>query len=82
MAGSIVMDPRKRRRRASEEAAAWWTSLQSEAVPRAEREQFVDWLRESPLHVAEFLWMAQVHDALKQYQRWNQVDTGDLRVNT
>jgi transmembrane sensor len=64
-----------RRKRASEEAAAWWVRLQTEELPRAEREQFVDWLRESAVHVAEMLRVAKVHGALEQFQRWAHVST-------
>jgi transmembrane sensor len=64
-----------RRKRASEEAAAWWVRLQTEELPRAEREQFVDWLRESAVHVAEMLRVAKVHGALEQFQRWADIST-------
>jgi len=60
----------ERRNRASEEAAQWCTRLQAPDVPRATREDFTAWLRESPLHVAEMLRMAQVHQALEQFEHW------------
>jgi transmembrane sensor len=69
------MDASDRRRRASEEAAAWWVRLRSEELARAEREQFVDWLRESAVHVAEMLRVAKVHDALEQFRGWVQIAT-------
>lgn len=71
------MDASDRRRRASEEAAAWWVRLQSEELARAEREQFVDWLRESAVHVAEMLRVAKVHDALEQFQGWAKIATDE-----
>jgi transmembrane sensor len=49
--------------------------LQSEELPKTEREQFVDWLRESQLHVAEMLRVAKVHDALEQSKSWHQIST-------
>jgi transmembrane sensor len=64
-----------RRKRASEEAAAWWVRLQAEKLPRAWREEFVDWLRESSVHVAEMLRVAKVHGALEQFQRWASIST-------
>jgi len=79
------MDTTERRRRAGEEAAHWWLQLQ-DAPSRAEREEFVDWLRESPLHVAEMLRIAQVHGALEQFKRWTALpierdnDTADDNV--
>ena len=69
------MDASDRRRRASEEAAVWWVRLQSEEPSRAEREQFVDWLRESAVHVAEMLRVAKVHDALEQFEGWSKIAT-------
>ncbi len=74
------MDARERRAVASEAAAEWWLRLQNEAMPAFEREQFVDWLRESPLHVGEMLRMAQVHDSLAQFQRWTGIATGSSQA--
>ena len=68
------MDARDRRRRAAQEAAEWWVLLEGEAS-RTEREQFVDWLRESALHVAEMLRMAQVRGAVAQFERWATLPT-------
>jgi transmembrane sensor len=64
------MDASERRRRAGEEAAEWWVLLDSEDVAVETRTAFVDWLRESALHVEEMLRVAQVHGALEQFQRW------------
>jgi transmembrane sensor len=64
------MDASERRNRVAEEAAEWWVLLQGE-VSRADREHYVDWLRESSVHVAEMLRVAQVHGALEQFQRWS-----------
>ena len=72
------MDASDRRRRASEEAAVWWVRLQSEELARAEREQFVDWLRESAVHVAEMLRVQKVHDALERFQGWAKIATDGL----
>ena len=69
------MDANDRRRRASGEAAQWWALLQDKDCSRADREQFVDWLRESAVHVAEMLRIAQVHGALEQFQRWTTIST-------
>lgn len=69
------MDANERRERASGEAALWWQQLQSGEMSRAEREQFVDWLRESVVHVAEMLRIAQVHNALAQFERWTEIST-------
>src|SRR6266853_4800430 len=69
------MDASDRRRRAAAEAAQWWVLLQGE-VSRGERERYVDWLRESPVHVAEMLRVAQVHGALAQFERWSELPAG------
>jgi transmembrane sensor len=70
------MDASDRRRRASEEAATWWVRLHTEELARADREQFVDWLRESAVHVAEMLRVAKVHDALEEFQSWIHIADG------
>lgn len=69
------MDLSERRSRAGEEAAEWWLRLQAQEMSRAEREQFVDWLRESAVHVAEMLHVASVHGALEQFQHWVRIVT-------
>lgn len=63
------MDLSDRRKRAAAEAAQWWVTLQGE-VSRSHSQQYVEWLRESPLHIAEMLRVAQVHGALNQFKRW------------
>jgi transmembrane sensor len=68
------MDASDRRGRAAEEAAEWWVLLQGE-VTRREREEYVDWLRESSVHVAEMLRVAQLHGALEKFQRWSEIPT-------
>src|SRR6185437_10726657 len=70
------MDASERRRRAGEEAAEWWVLLDAEDVPVKTRTAFVDWLRESALHVEEMLRVAQVHGALEQFQRWTTLSSG------
>src|SRR6185503_4008325 len=67
------MDARDRRKLASEAAAEWWACLHGEDFSRNQREQFVDWLRESPLHVAEMLRIARVNDALAGFAGWMEI---------
>jgi len=69
------MDASDRRLRASEEAAAWWVRFRSGALERPEREEFVDWMRESAVHVAEMLRIAKVNDSLDQFQGWLKINT-------
>jgi transmembrane sensor len=76
------MDANERRRLASREASQWWgkVGLRSTAdLTPEERQQFTQWLRESPLHVAEMLHMAHVHDALGRFRHWDEVATGGAR---
>jgi transmembrane sensor len=64
------MDARERREIASEAAADWWIRMDGRELQRPEREQFIDWLRESPVHVSEMLRIARIHDALADFQGW------------
>lgn len=70
------MDATERRKRAGSEAADWFARLQAGNMERAEREQFVEWLRESHVHVAEMLRVAQIQGALERFQRWVRISTG------
>lgn len=69
------MDAIERRKRASEEAAEWWVRLHASGLDRADREKYVDWLRESAVHVAEMLRMAELHGALEQFEYWTRIST-------
>ena len=70
------MDASERRNRASSEAADWFARLQAGEMERAERQQFVEWLRESYIHVTEILRIAQIHGELKQFEHWARISTG------
>lgn len=72
------MDVNERRARATQEATQWWNRLSIDRageVSRGDRELFTQWLRESPLHVAELLRIAHVHDALERFKLWSEVET-------
>jgi transmembrane sensor len=71
------MDVSDRSIKSKEEAAAWLLRLESGTATRPEREAFVEWLRESPLHVAEMLRLTNVHDALASFERWDEVELQD-----
>lgn len=70
------MDVNDRRERATHDATQWWHRLSAEPtqVSKADRELFTQWLRESPLHVAEFLRIAHVHDSLERFKLWGEID--------
>jgi transmembrane sensor len=76
------MDVNERRALVSAEAAEWWVRLQSQGVEHAGRAQFVDWLRESHIHVAEMLRVAQVHGALDQFKHWARIATDGAREDS
>lgn len=70
------MDANNRRMRETGEAAQWWVRLGTRLpneISRQDREQFSRWLRESPLHIAEMLHVARVHDALERFKGWQEV---------
>jgi transmembrane sensor len=70
------MDASERRKRAGSEAADWFARLQAGEMERAEREQFVEWLSESHIHVAEMLRLAQIQGSLERFQHWARIATG------
>ena len=76
------MDAGERRTRVCAEAAEWWLQLQSPEMSHSEREQFVRWLRESAVHVAEMLRIAHVHNALAQFERWARISTAGSAEKT
>jgi len=76
------MDAIERRRRATAEAADWVVRLETSDLPRETREQFIDWLRESSIHVAEMLRMAELHGALEQFERWTRITTDGPKEDT
>jgi transmembrane sensor len=69
------MDANERRARAGKEAAEWWTEMQAADMPLERREAFVEWLRESTLHVSEMLQVVEVHDGLAHFKRWPHIST-------
>jgi transmembrane sensor len=80
------MDANDRRARATDEATQWWTRLGTKppaAVSETDRQEFTQWLRESPLHVAELLQVAHVHDTLERFKLWDEisVSTGEIGAN-
>src|ERR1700742_5257916 len=70
------MDATERRARATAEAAQWWDRLGTKTpaeVGEPDREEFTRWLRESPLHLAELLHVAHVHDVLERFKLWEEI---------
>jgi transmembrane sensor len=71
------MDAAERRLRASGEAAEWLLRLLDGGMTREERVQYVAWLRESPLHVAEMLRASGVHQRLAEFPEWRLIKPAD-----
>ena len=59
-----------RRERAAAEAIEWLQRLDSGEMSATERTDFVEWLRESPIHVAETLRMERLSAELRQFRAW------------
>jgi transmembrane sensor len=79
------MDHRDRRARAAQEAAEWVLRFQDQNMTRSERAEYVQWLRESPLNVAEMLRVSHVHGELANFPHWNEVaplDTASISITT
>jgi transmembrane sensor len=72
------MDQNERRERAAQEAAEWLLRLQDQNITRAQRAEYVRWLRESPLHVSEMLRITHVHSALATFPHWNEITPVDV----
>ncbi len=69
------------RRQAAEQAAEWLVTLRAGKLSARERSEFVDWLRESPVHVAEILRASRIDHALGEYSSWSDIAvaaTGDI----
>jgi transmembrane sensor len=64
---------KERRLKAAEHAAHWLVALQSEELSSQERADFIDWLRESPLHVSEMLHACRLHRDLSAFSKWDRV---------
>jgi transmembrane sensor len=77
------MDANDRRARATEEATQWWTRLGTKApadVSEKDRQEFTQWLRESPLHVAELLHVAHVDDTLERFKLWDEISVSPEEI--
>lgn len=60
----------QRRRLAAEEAAEWVARLEEGALSANDRAALAQWLRESPVNVAEMLRIARVDSALQAFTQW------------
>lgn len=65
----------ERRRAATEQAGAWLVEMRSGRLSAGERGEFVDWLRESPVHIMEMLRVSQVDHALETFTGWSETNS-------
>lgn len=49
---------------ASLQAAEWFARLDAKALSRAEKTQYLNWLKTSPVHIAEMLRISRIHSLL------------------
>lgn len=61
------------RAKAAGQAAQWLVAIQAEELSSQERAAFIDWLRESPLHVSEMLHACRLHRDLRAFRKWDEI---------
>ena len=66
-------------RRATEQAASWYLD-QYEGLSATEQLSFLLWLKQSPLHVGEYLAIARMHGDLSAAAAMETMDTAELRA--
>jgi transmembrane sensor len=58
----------RKRELISQEAAEWFARMQERRVSRDERRRFLRWLKQSPVHIAEYLAIAEINGDLQRVQ--------------
>jgi len=71
--------PHEHRTKAAEEAARWLVAIQAEDLSSQGRADFIDWLRESPLHVSEMLYVCRMYRDLSAFPNWEKILAVDDR---
>ena len=71
------MDSHERHERVAQEAGEWLLRLSSADMARSERIEYVSWLRESPVHVAEMLRVTGAHRRLTEFEGWSEIPPAD-----
>jgi len=67
------MDQYDRHPQAAVEAAEWVLRLQHQKVTHSDRAEYLQWLRKSPLHVAEMLRLSGVYRKLADFPSWKEI---------
>lgn len=70
---------RENARRAAEQAAEWLIRLTSGEMSARAREEYVEWLQESPVHIAEMLRLSRIHHHLRTFRSWSAMPAYDER---
>jgi transmembrane sensor len=68
-----MSDRQQRQARAAKEAATWLLRLGAGDLSSHARAEFVDWLRDSPVHIAEMLRIARLRSSLTRFDKWEQL---------
>jgi transmembrane sensor len=74
----MISEAQFEHRRIAERAAMWLLTVQSEQLSASQRADFIDWLRESPLHIAEMLRICRLQRALADFKGWDQIAPMDV----
>lgn len=74
-------DAEESRRAATGQAAAWLVALRGGRLSASERGEFIDWLRESPVHIAEMLRITQVDRSLEAFKGWAEIPVAEQRAD-
>jgi len=61
-----------------EEAADWFNRLRNREIPEADLSRFSEWLEESPVHIREYLAVAEVWGALQSPEAWPDQSSEEL----
>lgn len=70
----MTSDPLFENLRTAEQAAWWLLTMESEQLSATQRAEFIDWLRESPLHIAEMLRVCRLQRDLSGFKGWDQIE--------
>jgi transmembrane sensor len=71
----------RKRELISQEAAEWFARMKDPRVPLEDRREFLRWLKQSQVHVAEYLTVANLHGDLRQAHLTLAFTDDDVRSN-
>jgi transmembrane sensor len=79
----VLQDGRDNRKREliSQEAAEWFARMQDPRVSLDDRRRFLRWLKESPVHIAEYLTIADIDGDLQRVQLSTVLEDDDVHGN-